>query len=78
MENLPNPHEFRKEFGNGYSATFVVTDRGVVTWSHIDSPQSSRRGESPEQVIGKRRLAQGLREAKAYFHTTRPRRSTKE
>lgn len=77
MEKLPNSHEFRKEFGNGYSATFVETAHGV-DWSHIDSPQSYRGDESPEQVIGKRRLAQGLREAKAYFHTTRPRRSTKE
>ncbi|TAK58927.1 hypothetical protein EPO14_01255 [Patescibacteria group bacterium] len=77
MEKLPNPHEFRKEFGSGYSATFVETDHGV-DWSHIDSPQWSRGDEPPEQVIGKRRLAQGLREAKAYFHTKRPRVSVKE
>lgn len=77
MEKSPNPREFQKDFSNGYSATFVETAHGV-DWSHIDSLQSYRGDESPEQVIGKRRLAQGLQEAKAYFRTTRPRRSTKE
>lgn len=60
-----NRGEFVKSFGNGYSATFVRTPHGVECL-FVDSPQY-RGDESPEQVIGKRRLGEGLREAKEYF-----------
>lgn len=65
-----DPNEFVKSFGNGYSATFVKTAQGI-TWSCIDSPQWVRGDESPEKIIGKHRLDQGLREAKAYFRIPR-------
>ncbi|TAJ14910.1 hypothetical protein EPO56_01555 [Patescibacteria group bacterium] len=70
MAGLESHHsgEFRKDFGNGYRAIFVETTHGV-DWSRIDSPQTYRGSESPERVIGKRRLQSALREAQSYFKT---------